>query len=154
MLSQLITTTKNQYYKLLLLVGLSGSGKTTILRQIAQKENYQYINLNYELSRRLLDIPDQERNRLFECEFEAIIDSSPKDTLLLDNIELIFAKEFDLNPLQLLKSQSRKKTIIVGWNGEYDGRILTFGRKGDDEYEEYNKNVLSDIGIVQMEELR
>jgi len=154
MLNQSIATIKNQYYKLLLLVGISGSGKTTILRQIAQKENYQYINLNYELSRRLIDYTNEERNHLFECEFEAIIDSNPKDTLLLDNIELIFAKEFDLNPLQLLKSQSRKKTLIVGWNGEYDGRALTFGRKGDDEYEEYYKNALSDIGIVQMEELR
>ena len=154
MLNQLIAMTKNQYYKLLLLVGISGSGKTTILRQIAQKENYQYINLNYELSRQLIDFPGEEQNRLIEREVEAIINSSPKDTLLLDNIELIFAKDFNLNPLQMLKSQSRKKTLIVGWNGEYDGRLLTFGRKGDDEYEEYNKNVLSEIYIVPINELR
>ena len=46
----------SDYYRLVLLVAPVGTGKTAVLRQAAEHLGGRLINLNLELSRRLLDL--------------------------------------------------------------------------------------------------
>jgi RNase adaptor protein for sRNA GlmZ degradation len=48
------------YHRLVLVVAPSGAGKTAALRDVATQTNGYYINVNLELSRRLLDLPQRQ----------------------------------------------------------------------------------------------
>ena len=91
--------------KLIVLAGPRGSGKTKLLRELGDKMGVQPLNINLELGRRfaatsqaargfsagqlLRDIADRERN--------------DSDLLLLDNLELLFERGLQINPLDLIK---------------------------------------------------
>ena len=49
------------YYRLLLLVAPSGSGKTRALQQLASETGAPLLNLNLEVSKRLLDLTERQR---------------------------------------------------------------------------------------------
>ena len=48
------------------------------------------------------------------------------EVVLLDNIELLFATELAQDPLRLLQSLSRNRTIVAAWPGNFDGGALTY----------------------------
>jgi ABC-type phosphate/phosphonate transport system ATPase subunit len=52
----LISNAESSYYKLIVVVGKSGSGKTALLRRISEEFQLPLINLGLELSRRLLSL--------------------------------------------------------------------------------------------------
>ena len=56
-----IRDANNLYQKLVLLVGKSGSGKTKILQKISEDFAAPMINVNLEVSYRLLDLPVDKR---------------------------------------------------------------------------------------------
>ncbi len=49
------------YRRLVLVVGTSGSGKTSFLQEVSKQTGFRYINLNLELSRALLDLTERQR---------------------------------------------------------------------------------------------
>ena len=49
------------YYRLILLVGLTGSGKTASLRALEAKTDSPLLNINLELSRCMLDLTERQR---------------------------------------------------------------------------------------------
>jgi len=49
------------YYRLILIVGSAGSGKTKILQEVAEDTSSPVINVNLELSRRMLDLTKRQR---------------------------------------------------------------------------------------------
>ena len=51
---------------------------------------------------------------------------SKSELILLDNIELLFAVELAQDPLRLLQSLSRNRTVIASWPGTFDGQSLTY----------------------------
>ena len=51
----------DNYNRLVLLVGPSGSGRTAILRALADAENVPVLNVGAEISRRLLDLTERQR---------------------------------------------------------------------------------------------
>ena len=64
-----------RYYKIALVVGSSGSGKTRLLKQICGQMQIPRINLGIELSQKLLPLTTRER-KLKTCEIVSeLIDS-------------------------------------------------------------------------------
>jgi hypothetical protein len=59
------------------------------------------------------------------------------DVVLLDNIELLFAKDLAQDPLRLLQSLSRNRTIVAAWPGSFDGKYLTYAEPGHPEHQRY-----------------
>ena len=47
---------KALYHRLILVAAPSGSGKTEALREVAERTGSRLVNLNLELSRRMLDL--------------------------------------------------------------------------------------------------
>lgn len=108
-----------KYYKLILLVGPIGSGKTQILKKISSDYNYDYINLNLKLSEKLINIPFEERCYYVDDFMEEILFQSKTDVTILDNIEILFSNHLKIDPLKLLKNISRYRKIIASWGGIY-----------------------------------
>lgn len=121
---------------MVILAGPPGSGKTDTLLRMNSVKGYYYLNLNLELSRNLLDISVEERPSSIQ---KCIMDLFPpeEDIILLDNTELLFTPELQIDPLRLFQIISREKILIVSWNGTYDGNTLTYAEPNHPEYRTY-----------------
>jgi predicted AAA+ superfamily ATPase len=134
------------YHRLVLLVGLSGSGKTAILKALAAEHGSEIVNLNLSLSRKLLELTGRQRTSQLAGIVDSIIEkgSSP---VILDNIEILFDQSLYLDPLVLLQSISRNRTIIASWNGVVSDNRLFYAELGHPEYRHYESKGLLIVGM-------
>ena len=139
-LNELITAldeARGSYHKLALLIGPSNSGKTQILRRVADKLGCSVLNVNLEFSQRMLDVPKSRRPKQADRIFRELIVSRTTDTVLLDNLEILFDPALQLDPLRLLQIVSRNHTIIASWNGEIHEGLLSYAKPDHPEYKAY-----------------
>ena len=66
-----------------------------------------------------------------------MINEIKENTILLDNIEILFDVALKQDPLRLLQGLSRNKTIVVSWNGSIENDFLTYAVPGHPEYRRY-----------------
>ena len=127
------------YHRLVLVVGSSGVGKTNVLKEVSSRVAAPLVNVNLELSRRMLDLT--ERQRLLELPriLSEIVDAvaSNHDIVLLDNIEILFDASLKRDPLGLLQQLSRYKTVVAAWNGRIDDGYLVYAVPGHSEFRRY-----------------
>ncbi len=127
------------YHRLLLLVGPPRSGKTTAVRELATEVGWPRLNLNLALSERLLDVPSRFRQiKVLEL-LREVAESTPAEGLLLDNIELLFQRSLQIDPLQALLALSRSRIVVATWCGGYSGNALTYAAPGHAEYRHYSE---------------
>ncbi len=136
-LKKQIAAAWSRYYRLVLLVGPAASGKTKILVQTAKEEGYPYINLSLMLSQKLLEYPAKIRALRLPRIVKSIIDETGKDTILLDNTEILFDPVLQQDPLRLLQQVSRNRTIVAAWNGNFEGGALIYAEPDHPEYRKY-----------------
>lgn len=84
------------YHRPVILVGPAGSGKTAALRDVHQRRGSTLVNVNLELSRRLLDLTARQRALRSPRLLSELVNTSESDVILLDNIELLFAVSLKL----------------------------------------------------------
>ena len=128
-----------RYYRLVLLVGASGTGKTALLLRMASETGHEYFNLNLKLSHRLLDVTRAQRTLKTQQVLTELIRSVESDVLLLDNLELLFDTGLRLDPLRLLQALGRIKTIVAAWNGVLQGGELAYAVPDHPEYRLYRQ---------------
>jgi len=136
------------YYRLILVVGVSNAGKTKALQGLQVQISAPLINVNLELSRRLLDLSERQRNLQVPHMLEDILLESQSDIVLLDNLELLFDPALRQDPLRLLQGLSRKHTIIAAWNGDVKDDTLFYAESSHPEYRHYP---LHDLIIEKVE---
>ena len=135
------------YHRLILVAAPSGAGKTEALRKVAESTGAPLVNLNLELSRRMLDLTGRERAlRLPDLLDEAVGRDAP--LVLLDNIELLFDAAFEHDPLRLLQGVSRNRTIVAAWNGTLDNGYLTYAAPDHPEFRRYSPADRGDAVVV------
>lgn len=130
------------YYRLVLIVAASGAGKTRVLQKVADQTGYARVNVNLELSRRLLDFTERQRALSVDRLMGEIVDGTSGDTVLLDNIEILFDTALRQNPLLCLQRLSRNRTVVAAWNGTVttDGSgpaALTYATPDHPEHRRY-----------------
>jgi hypothetical protein len=130
------------YYRLILLVGPSESGKTRTLREFAASEGMPVLNVGLEVSKRLLDLPERQRVLKTPEILEEIVAGLPAETKILDNTEMLFNPILKQDPLRLLRSLSRKHNIVSSWLGSSNGGHLIYAVPGHPEFRQYHVNDL------------
>ncbi len=126
------------YNRLVLLVGSPGSGKTSILKEVASQFMEPIINVNLELSQRLVELPKRQRPLEVNRLFSEIVLSSQRDPVLLDNLELLFDPSLMIDPLNMLKKVSRNITVLATWNGRVENQQLVYAAPDHSEYRKYS----------------
>ena len=124
--------------KLVLLVGPPRSGKSALLVKLSERRNTLVLNVGAALGRQLLAIPSTRRHLQAADLLKDLADETAcEGMLLLDNIELLFDRTLQLNPLDLLKRHAHARRVIAVWPGELRERRLSFAATGHPEYQDY-----------------
>ena len=91
---------QDTYYKLILAVGPAGTGKTAALNELAAKNKWGRVNVNLSLSEKLLELTHRQRAVRVAGILDDTIRSEDSEVVLLDNIELLFARGASTGPAQ------------------------------------------------------
>ena len=126
------------YNRLLLVVGPTASGKTAVLRKISSSGGYPLLNLGLELSRQLLELTERQRIIDLAKRLENLLADQRSDIVVLDNIEFLFLPDLKQDPLTLLKSASRNRTVIASWLGTISSGHLQYAAPEHREFKSYS----------------
>lgn len=131
-------TAHTQFYPLVLVVGSSGVGKTKALQTVADRTGLPYINVNLQLSQRLLPLISRQRALNATTVLEDMITDVGR-TILLDNLEMLFHPSLQLDPLPCLQQLARRTntTIVATWNGSIEHGRLEYAEPGHPEWRQY-----------------
>jgi len=125
------------YHRLVMLVAPAGAGKTAALQDVHERTAAPLININLELSRRMLDLTERQRALMLPRLLAEIVDASAADVVLLDNIEVLFDVSLKQDPLRLLQGLSRNKTVVAAWSGSVDREHMVYATPDHPEYRRY-----------------
>jgi ATPase family protein associated with various cellular activities (AAA) len=118
-LEQAVEQAAGQYFRLVILAGAPASGKTAVLQSVAQRLDCQLVNVNLELSKRMLELTRTQRSRQVERLLKEVIAAAPGDVVLLDNLEILFDTGLEVEPLPPPRgrSMSAYRMIASIWAG-------------------------------------
>lgn len=136
------------YHRLVILVAPAGKGKTAALQDVQERMKAPLINVNLELSRRMLELTERQRALQLPRLLSDIVGVSAAEVVLLDNIEVLFDVSLKQDPLRLLQSFSRNITVVAAWSGSADGENLVYAKPDHPEYKRYP---IRDFLIVNQE---
>jgi len=125
------------YHRLVMLVAPAGSGKTAALQDVHERTMAPLVNVNLELSRRMLDLTERQRALQLPRLLAEIVGASAADVVLLDNVEVLFDVSLKQDPLRLLQGLSRNKTVVAAWSGTIDGEHMVYATPDHPEYKRY-----------------
>lgn len=125
------------YHRLVMLVAPAGAGKTAAIQDVHERTAAPLVNVNLELSRRMLDLTERQRALQLPRLLAELVGASAADVVLLDNVEVLFDVSLKQNPLRLLQGLSRNKTVVVAWSGTIDGEHLVYATPDHPEYKRY-----------------
>jgi ABC-type hemin transport system ATPase subunit len=144
---QNIELCRDLYYQLLLIVAPAGAGKTKALKELQALTGAPLINVNLELSRRMLDLTERQRALQVPRLLENIANQNAGSLILLDNIEMLFDINLKQDPLRLLQGLSRSRTVISSWNSVVEENHIIYAESGHPEYRKYLINDFIVVGI-------
>ena len=107
------------------------------MREIAAHTGAPLVNVNLEISRRLLDLTGRQRTLRTQRLLDGVAAEAGNDVVLLDNIELLFDATLRQDPLRLLQGLSRHRTVAVAWNGSIEDGHIHYAAPGHPEYRRY-----------------
>jgi hypothetical protein len=142
---RLIPQARHMYHRLVLVVAPLGAGKTAALREVAQQTGYNYLNVNLELSRCMLELTQRQRQLQVSRLLRDIVRTAHEQAVLLDNLEMLFDVSLKLDPLRCLQDVARERTVVAAWNGAITVGYLTYATPDHPEYRRYT---LEDLVIV------
>lgn len=96
----------------------------------------------------LLPLLPRERQRSVPRLLSAAIrTASPPGPLLVTQIDLLFEPSLGLDPLALLRSASRQRTLMVAWPGSYESGVLAYAVPEHSHYRTWPKPDLCDYCV-------
>ena len=114
---RLIPQAMHMYHRLVLVVAPLGAGKTAALREVAQQTGYNYINVNLELSRCMLELTQRQRQLQVSRLLRDIIRTAHDQAVLLDNLEILFDVSLKLDLLRCLQDVARiERCCCLEWS--------------------------------------
>lgn len=153
-IEEAIQQASSQYFRLVILAGLPKSGKTPTLQALANRGGRQLINVNLELSKKMLELSRSQRSRQVEPLLRNLIVAARGEVVLLDNLEILFDTALEVEPLRLLQVSSRNRTVVASWSGTYVGGTLTYAEPGHPEFVQFKQVDAVVIPVGQSAQLK
>jgi ATP-dependent helicase/nuclease subunit A len=135
------------YHRLILIP--SQSLPKVKLQQVAKLTGSGYINVNLELSQRLLELPQRQRPLQVQRLLPEILGKDNYDVVFLEHLEILFDKSLKLNPVKCLQQLARQQTIVAVWCGNVENGILTYAEPG---HPEFYRSAEGDLLVVNLEQ--
>jgi hypothetical protein len=85
----------------------------------------------------MLDLTERQRTLQLPRLLSEIVNTSASNVRILDNIEILFDVSLRQDPLRLLQSLSRHKTVVIAWSGSFDNGYITYATPDHPEYRRY-----------------
>jgi hypothetical protein len=141
----IVSNMNELYYRLLLLVDMDNDHEA-LAKKLSRMMETRTINLNYELSKELMRQTTRQRKLYLSKSLSKIV---PNDnTVILDHIEILFDIELQYDPIRLLESISRNRTVIAFWSGQIKEGRLIYAEQGHPEYRSYDTK---DMMIIEID---
>ncbi len=137
-LHQAVQVAAGRYTKLVLVVGLRGSGKTELLQAYAQEYQCPYIPVGSAMAERLLTTLPRFRDTEADRAMAELCQGT--GPILLDNLEVLFDPDLKLDPYRLLIGLARTRIVVAAWPGTWRGNHLTYASPGHREYRTLSPN--------------
>lgn len=147
---QKIDEVQGLYYRLILVVAAPENEESTAFKHLAEQAGVGFVNVNLELSRRMLTLTTRQRALRVTSLLNDIVAAVDNDLVLLHHINLLFDPALRQDPLRLLQNLSRRKTIIAAWDGQIQGQHLTYAEPEHPEYRRYVTKELVLISLLQI----
>lgn len=132
-----IENARGRYYRLVLVAGHAGAGKSRMLASLAPAGAARLLSVGSALGSRLLDLTRRQRALETAAHLESLLDEAGTDPVLLDNLELLFDPTLQQDVLRLLQGLSRNRTIVAAWPGEFVDGVLSHAEPGHPEFVRY-----------------
>ncbi|WP_370052769.1 BREX-3 system P-loop-containing protein BrxF [Neptunomonas sp.] len=107
--------------------------------------NYPSININRQLSEKLIHIPKQDRAKSVSELLNQLISAVPSDVVCLTGLEILFDRSLAVNPIRLLSTFAKNKTLLISWPGEETSMGLSYAAPNHPESRTYKSSVLNDV---------
>ncbi len=137
------------YSQLVLVVMPPERANASLLPELAARLNCRCVNINLELSERLLELTERQRSVRAPLLMAEIVEQDSNPHTVLDNLEILFDTSLSTDPLRLLLGLSRNRTVVAAWHGVVQNDRLVYAEPGHPEYRSYP---LKDLLIVHPEE--
>ena len=148
-LVDLVRSVQTAYYRLVVIAGAPGCGKTRLLNQVATQLSLPKINLSLLVSRSLLTMTHRQRMLRAPEVARDVIDVHGPAGVCLDDTELLFDSALHLNPLTFLQDVSRNRLVVATWNGALEGGELRYGYAG---HPDFFRQAVSGCPVVSLTE--
>ena len=120
---------KDAKYKLLLIVGQPGTGKSKLIHQYSEDTGTPILDLNPIFGEEVPEGSDSQYIKDFMKQFLA---TYKPEVLLLDNKRGLYSKNSKIDLLSFLKEIATTKTVVATWNGMVeDGQLVHIRSKAD-----------------------
>ena len=107
------------------------------LQELSASTGATIINVNLELSRRMLELSPRRRSLHAQELMREVLAEAPGEVVFLDRIEILYTPALRLDPLNLLQILSRNRTIVAVWNGAVKDGHLLYAEPGHPEFCRY-----------------
>ena len=152
-LIELIQKVALDRHKLIILYGNFSSGKTPVIKDVADELSGAYINLNLELTEQLLSLPRSKYadgvtvHKLIDelCD-QVSPDNRP---IFVDNLEILFSPELGkINPVDTFKRVSRQRVVVLALPVRRHGGYLEYSQMGR---EDHMQMPIDEYLVIEME---
>ena len=116
-----------------------------VLKRI-DKAGYKEIQINQELSKRLLDIPKEDRPKCVERKLKNMLNYHVP--IFVMDFEMLFDPRYEIDILRFFCEKARIINVAIKWPGQFIEGKLTYANPEDADYHEFDCNAYQ-IRIVQ-----
>lgn len=111
---QVVDELQRKKYKLLLLIGRPGSGKSKYLNNYSKEKGIPILDFDSILGKQ---IPEgKDANYIYDF-IRGFLETYKPEEILIDKKRILYQNDSPIDLLDFLKELSTKKTVITTWNG-------------------------------------
>ena len=116
------------------------------VRKRIESAGYQEVQINKELSKRLLDIPKEDRPERVEKTLKGMLNYHVP--IFVTGFEMLFDPRYEIDILKFFSEKARIINVAIKWPGQFTDGKLTYATPEDPDYHEFDCNAYQ-IRIVQ-----